>query len=182
MKSQIGLTLVELMVTLAVAIIMMAFAIPSIDRMQASNRVTDQANALVTAVTVARTEAVTRGVAVAICAKADSSPADTSCGTASDWVNGWQVFLDNGSNTGSYNTADEQLVQVFNKLSGSPQVTASAASVRFLRDGTLDSSLHAGSESFLLAQDVSGLSRSCVQISAVGQPSTDKISSTDSCP
>jgi type IV fimbrial biogenesis protein FimT len=182
MKLQAGLTLVELMVTLAVAITLTAIAIPSIDYLLSSNRVTGQANALVTAMTLARSEALTRGVPVAVCAKASSSSSSTACGTASNWTNGWEVFVDDGSTTGSYSSADEQLVKVFDSLSGSAQVSASTAFVRYLRDGTLDSDVHSGTESFRFAQDDSSAPNSCVTINVVGQLATDKIDSTDSCP
>lgn len=183
MNVQAGLTLFELMVTLAVAILLTAIAIPSIDGLLSSNRATEQANSLVTAMTVARTEALTRGAPVAVCAKASSSSSDTTCGSASDWTNGWEVFVDNGTTTGSYSSADETLVRLFGDLSGSAQVTASASFIRFLRDGSLDSAVHSGAESFRFAQNVSGaVSVRCVQINAVGQLSTDKIASTASCP
>jgi len=179
---QRGLTLIELMVTLAVAIVLLAIGIPSFDRLGASNRLTGQTNALVSALNLARSEALARGLPVAVCAKASPSPANTNCGAATDWVNGWQVFLDNGSNIGSYNSANEQLVRVFSDLAGPAAVTASAAAIRFARDGTLDSTVHAGVESFRMAQSVSGASQNCVQLSVVGQISTDRIGAADSCP
>jgi type IV fimbrial biogenesis protein FimT len=83
-----GVTLIELMITLAVAIVLLAIGIPAFQSMQASGRLNSQTMALVTALNAARSEAVGRGIPVAVCARAS----DTSCGT--DWTNGWLLFTD----------------------------------------------------------------------------------------
>lgn len=70
MKMCRGFTLLELMVTIAVLAILTTIAIPNFRDLVQSNRVTTQANELVSALTFARMEAVKRGrnvrVAVAV--------------------------------------------------------------------------------------------------------------------
>lgn len=182
MRAQSGLTMIELMVTLVVAIVLTALGLPVFDRIHGNNRVATQSNALVSALSTARLEALSRGLPVAVCAKASAVPADTACGTAADWINGWQVFLDNGSSPGVFNGTDEQRLQVFGVLAGDPQVTASSASLRYLGDGALDGNLHATGESFRVTQLFSHAHHNCIRINVVGQLRANRITASESCP
>lgn len=68
MKRESGFTLIELVVTIAVAAILMAVAIPSFRGTLQNNRMTTQANEFVTAFNMARSEAIRRAQNVIICA------------------------------------------------------------------------------------------------------------------
>ncbi len=97
MKTQSGLTLVELMVTLAVAIVLLAVGVPTYRSMVANNAIVAQTNGLVSALNLARSEAVKRGGFVAVCPKASADVAETDCGGNGDWANGWHLFTDDTS-------------------------------------------------------------------------------------
>lgn len=92
-----GFTLVELMVTLAVAAILMMIAVPSFRGIIASNRLNAAANELVGALNTARMEAIQRNAGAQFCSNlAANNTADTlgkACGT-----NGGAVYaLSNGA-------------------------------------------------------------------------------------
>lgn len=83
--SKRGFTLIELLVTLAVAAILLTVAVPNFQMFVMNNRMATQTNDLVTALSLARSEAVKRAANVRVCA-------GTSCpGTANAWAQGWIV-------------------------------------------------------------------------------------------
>jgi len=89
MQSKKGFTLVELLITIVVVSILLATAVPSVMQMVKNNRMTTQANKLVTAIQLARNEAVKRGARSTICA---ANTALDDCAGSTNWANGWIVF------------------------------------------------------------------------------------------
>jgi type IV fimbrial biogenesis protein FimT len=83
-----GFTLVELMVTVAVAAIVIGIAIPSFNSMITNNRSVTIANEFADVLSFARTQAVSRSARISICA----SNTGTSC--VGDWEDGYIVFID----------------------------------------------------------------------------------------
>jgi type IV fimbrial biogenesis protein FimT len=76
--------MVELMVTVAVLAVLTAIAFPSLTALVNGNRLTGNANELLAALQIARSEAVTRNTTVVLCRSNNS----TSCATGAIW-NGW---------------------------------------------------------------------------------------------
>lgn len=120
--AMVGFTLVELMVTLSVMAILLAIAAPSFRDTMNSNRAATQANELIAALNLARSEAVKRGTSVTVCQCADPNAATPICSTSAGWQNGWLVFSD-GSTLGSVDTGDTRL-RVAQPASGGFTLTA----------------------------------------------------------
>lgn len=59
---QPGFTVIELMVTVAIAVILLTVAVPSLQQVIRDNRVTGQANELIALINLTRNEAVRRGI------------------------------------------------------------------------------------------------------------------------
>jgi len=72
-----GFTLVELMVTIAIAAILTMIAVPSFQRLILSNRLTTSANALVDAVNAARLEAIKLNATTQFCGSSTTNTGDT---------------------------------------------------------------------------------------------------------
>ena len=89
-KHTLGLTLVELVITIAVAGILAGLAIPSFRDMIQNNRMASHANELVSSLNLARSEAVKRGTKVKIIATGNSS--------TNEWGEGWTVWIDTDGN------------------------------------------------------------------------------------
>jgi type IV fimbrial biogenesis protein FimT len=92
MKKWQAFTLIELMIVLGVAAILATMAAPAFWNMIQNSRTTTQANELVTAINLARSEAIKRGERVEICSTAN--PAAGECGGDNDWAAGWLVRVD----------------------------------------------------------------------------------------
>lgn len=163
-NKQQGLTLIELMVTLAVAIILVAVGMPLFSGIAANNRAVAQTNALVTALNVARSEAVGRATTVSVCSSATNPPGATpTCGDALQWTNGWFVFTDTGT-AGIVDGTDERL-RIWEAPTGNPVITVTGAAwSRFGDTGAVDAS-----STFQLGQsDATGNQIRCVTVSNTG--------------
>ncbi|WP_225591893.1 GspH/FimT family pseudopilin [Stenotrophomonas sp. STM01] len=78
-----GFSLVELIVTVAIAAILAAIAVPSFRSVINANRLTSQSNDLVASLQLARSEAIKRNAQVSVCGSADGA----TCG------GGWDSWL-----------------------------------------------------------------------------------------
>lgn len=88
-----GFTLLELMVTIAIAAILISLALPSFQEVLRSNRVSTATNELLASLSMARSEAIRDAGSAGVCASSDGA----SCGA--DWNAGWLIWTDVG-NTG----------------------------------------------------------------------------------
>ena len=88
-----GFTLVELMVTLAVAAVLAMVAVPGMTQLFRSARLSAQTDQLVSALNLARLEAVKRRQDIQLCGAANPAGATNCTGVAvADWTNGWVIF------------------------------------------------------------------------------------------
>jgi type IV fimbrial biogenesis protein FimT len=84
----------ELMTALAVLGILIGIAVPSFRQFLADSRTSAFTNDLVTALNVARSEALRRASRVVVCASTTAANTLPTCGTASNWASGWVAFND----------------------------------------------------------------------------------------
>ena len=104
MKNYSGFTLVELMITLFIVGILLTVGVPSLKTLMQGNQLVAASNELVSALHIARSEAIKLNSRVSICESSNGS----KCTTTGNWENGWIVFVDaNGGldNTGAPCTA-----------------------------------------------------------------------------
>jgi type IV fimbrial biogenesis protein FimT len=88
-----GFTILELMMTLTVASVIMALAVPSFRDFIKNSRMSGASNDLLASLQLARTEAIKRRHSVAVCASANANAAVPGC-TGSFNGAGWVVWDD----------------------------------------------------------------------------------------
>lgn len=132
---QIGFTLTELMVAIAVLSILLSLAAPSFQSLIAQSRLTAISTQLRSALLTARSEAIKSNRQVTVCASENQS----SCSNGS-WGSGSIAFIDRDI-IGKINDGDE-IIKQFQRASSTLQVlqTGLNGSVSFTPDGASDSS------------------------------------------
>lgn len=188
-SSSNGFTLIELMVTMSVLAILLAIAVPGFQGSIASNQLTGRTNDMVSALNLARSEAIRRGTRVTLC----KSSTGTSCTASGNWEQGWIAFVDTtrtGTSTASVDSGETVLL-VQQALTGTTTIKGStnlANYVSYAADGrpktmggsSVSGTLQACNSSSALTN--SNRARS-VNLSTVGRLSTTTPSSVAStCP
>ncbi|WP_269321146.1 GspH/FimT family pseudopilin [Guyparkeria halophila] len=129
MNKSTGFSLIELMVVVALAAILLGIGIPSFTNTIKDNRLTSQANTLLTSLTLARSEAIKRRKSVTVCPTTDQGD---SCTDTTSWEIGWAVFVDSD---GDGTRGSEELVQLYPALEANNTLTGSRNAIRFGDDG-----------------------------------------------
>jgi len=81
-----GFTLVELMVTIAIAAILATLAIPAFNEAMLGSRLNSMTNSFIASAQLARSEAIKRNAPVTLCASS------TGNGCSGTWADGWVVL------------------------------------------------------------------------------------------
>ena len=122
-KANAGFTLYELMVTMAVASIIISFGVPGFQNYIQSSRSVTHTNDLVTALNLGRSEATRRGSPIDLCASTDAA----TCSGSNDWSTGWIARTPAGD-----------VLRTWPARSGGAAVlTSNVSSVRFQARGSL---------------------------------------------
>ena len=165
-----GFSVVELVVTLAVAAIVLASAVPSLGTMVRNNRLASASNELVTALQLARAEATRRGRPVSLCSSDDGA---TCAASTQGWAGRrWLVFQDAAS-SGAPVTAGAgfELIRVFNGLEPGLALTSPQRYLRFASNGSVAPA--AAEQWFRLQPDAcAGEDRRSIAVSRLGRVRT----------
>lgn len=155
--SSAGFTIVELMVTLAVAAILMGYALPAFNDFLRQRTLTASANDFVLAVTYARSEAARRGEAVSVVALG----ADED----NEWGEGFEVVVDSTAEVlRSFDPVEDATFDAEDGLDGEFQLTFNARGMMITGA--------AGEVALCHPDSVRGR---VVDISAVGRPDVEEL-------
>lgn len=100
LKAVKGFTVIELAVVMAVLAILVALAAPSFTSVFNNNRLTGNANELLSTLQSARIEAVRRNARVVFC-RNDAPDTGNTCNTGAGAWQGWMSFVDDGTGGGT---------------------------------------------------------------------------------
>jgi type IV fimbrial biogenesis protein FimT len=130
-----GYTLVELITTVAVIALVTALAVPGMRSLLQNNRAVTEANALVGALNLARSETVTRGQPVSLCPSTDGA----TCADTDDWSTGWLVFADPTAPQGVIDAGPpaDTVLRAYPALGEGSRLTADGGPVTYAPNGFL---------------------------------------------
>jgi type IV fimbrial biogenesis protein FimT len=142
---QLGMTMIELLVTVSIVAILATMAAPSLREMVENNRLTALNNQLVSTLNYVRAESVKRAFPVTMCVRNSTG---SGCATSGGFENGWIVFVDcDGDNAldasgcnygpGNTNAAEEILLDIVPDFNGVTVTGTSTAtpSIRYKPNG-----------------------------------------------
>jgi type IV fimbrial biogenesis protein FimT len=136
-----GFSLIEVIVTMAIAAIVLTLGVPSFQSFIQNNRQSTAISELATSLQLARNSAISRRVRVTVCKSADGLSC-TADGNASDWSQGWIVFADPNNR----DTVDvgEDILRAHGALDGTARISGNRAVVNriaFKPQGLADGSV-----------------------------------------
>jgi type IV fimbrial biogenesis protein FimT len=175
----VGITIVELVISLAVVAILAATGVPAFSSFIQSNRLSSSAFDLLATIQLARSESVKRRTKVVLCRSADPTSATPSCGgSANTWTSGWLVFASGDSNN-TYQATTDTLLEI--GLVDPRNVTiitngTSDKNLEYKSDGTTDEG--GGTARFAICDSRGGAHGRQINIPAHGRPKFVKGDST----
>ncbi len=178
-----GFTLIELLITIIIAGVLLTIGVPSYQEFVRKNQTITNANNLVTALNLARSEAIKRGVQVTLQRKSATSKV---------WDEGWDVYTDLNGN-GSFNDdADTNLCEanedcLLRTYAALPtNFTLRTGShfanwIAYSASGASKGSAGPGNDTFrLCANNADSAKSRAIIVSSSGRPRTE--TGTESCP
>lgn len=104
-----GFSILEMLVTIAIAGILLGFAMPSFRTIVGESEITATVNDFVFSLQTARSEAIKRAGPVALCRSGTPLAVDAAC-DGNSYTDGWIVYVDN-DDSGTLNNGDERVLQ-----------------------------------------------------------------------
>jgi len=110
-----GFSLIELMIAIAIVAILLALGLPGFNSLITRNRIASQTSDFATSLSLARSEAIKRGLPVVVRR------------TTTNWESGWQVFVD-ADNDETYTAGTDTLLRSYDLLTGGNTLRTSSGS------------------------------------------------------
>lgn len=165
---QRGFTLIELLITLAVLAILVAIALPSFDETIKNNRIFSEQRKLLSAINLARSEAVSRNQTITI-----------GSNNGARWDDGFSVYTDVEGNT-AFGAADTLIKEINGNDNSDLQIIANAAGADFISFRSNGQLNEGGNEVVIAICDNRGADKGRqISINQVGRASV--ISPAPSC-
>ncbi|MCK0506284.1 GspH/FimT family pseudopilin [Aromatoleum anaerobium] len=159
-----GFTLIELMVAIAILGIVLGLGMPAFNSAIQNNRATSATNDLVTALQLARSEAVKRRQDIVVCRRNGDGDA---CANGTDWAVGWLV---QGPQEQDDGTVVQITIQVWDPPHGRAILTGPNAGITFQQNGQASREV----DFSVVFKDCSGNEKRTINVKTTGRVSTTR--------
>jgi len=187
-KSNDGFTLVELMMTIAIAMILMTIAVPSFTIMINNSKITSKTNEFISSLNLARSEALKRSNNVSICKSNDDFSACDGSADDSFSKKGWLVFSDCNANgtldtTATAANCTDGSVDVLIKAGESDSKVKIEHQANFLTFNLSGRIVSGGTPTFTIETIPSNddIKKNKVTISRIGRVRSCRVDSSNNC-
>ena len=162
-KKDQGFTLVELIITIAIAAILLSIVVPSFANLIESSKTRATRDALVSSIYSAKEKAQSEGFFVYLCPTIDGS----TCTNATDWGNHWLVYEDKDKDADASETLDLSKgdIIIAHLTSKTDSMKSDVAQVRFSPTG------HATANTFQICSNLDNSVVYQIQLSVMGRVS-----------
>ncbi len=180
MRGQRAFTLIELLITVAVAAIVLTVGVPTFRDTMLNNRIVTQTNELIGTLNLVRSEAIKRGMRVVVCRAAGS---DCATDATSIWEAGWLIYADNNGN--GARDAEEPILRVMQRAEGEITIRTGSTFTRWIAyqpNGVSIGNTGLGTGTFRIC-DSRGVDHArFVVISITGRARIRQKQTADTCP
>jgi type IV fimbrial biogenesis protein FimT len=185
MKAQRGFTLIELMISLVILGVLSAMAVPSFQKLIVTSSITSDANAIMSDLALARSEAARTGSPVTICLSTDGATCNSTSWSGST---GRLVFTDS-STSGTIGTVDSSAGDKILRYTASLSNTSNkvntnnmpnAGYLTYTSTGVVKG-LSSGNDATLTVCRSTKYSGTTITISVTGRASSSTVATLSSC-
>lgn len=175
-----GVTLVELLLSIAIAAILITLAVPALDAAMTSAKLGSASNSFLSSLYLARSEAIKRNSRTVVCKSADGA----NCTSSGHWDQGWIIFHD--VNNDAQADSGEQVILRTTSLHSDIAMQGNTPVSRYVSYSPTGSAMYvsgafqAGTVTTCRVSANGGETRHII-ISATGRPRIQK-STTSICP
>jgi len=165
-----GFTLSEMLITLAVAAVLLSAAVPSVSVFLQNNRIKSHTYALLNDITLARGETVRQGAPVFLCRTANPTAAAPVCGgTNLTWTSGWLVYVNIGGDF-DFQPLSDTLLKTGASASGGVAIKSDSTANRWLEYARTGATSETGTANYTVCDSRGGAYGRRISVPINGRP------------
>jgi type IV fimbrial biogenesis protein FimT len=175
-KTHGGFTLIELIITLAVAALLFGLAIPPMSSFIKNNRLSTQTNQMVAHINMARGEAIKRGRVVILCRSNNPTAAAPVCqgdpgpDVANNWSKGWLIYATTATSGQRAYQAGDSLLAVGAGIPSGVTITSNSDGNIYLAFNPNGSLVSGNTQRYAICDDRNEAGGRVIELSPTGRP------------